>query len=105
MGEFSLVLRTETCLNHCQEPDEFILEHRGLIRYTRTRDDRMFHVGRVRAYRVHAALAAKANETLAEVFSSYSQHMRDLYTKLYEPESGQLRATVRERFGVAESPD
>jgi hypothetical protein len=105
MGEFSLVLRTETCLNHCQEPDEFILEHRGLIRYTRSRDDRIFHVGRVRAYRVHAALAARANETLFRVYDTYSQRLRELYARLYEGESDKLRATVRERFGVAESPD
>lgn len=105
MGEFSLVLRTDTCLNHCQEPDEFIVEYRGSVRYLRPRDDRVFGVGRVRAYRVYAALAARADERLFDVYDAFSQQMRELYEKLYETKTALLRGEVRERFDVGESPD
>src|SRR5262245_48949062 len=100
MSSFDIVFRTAASLHPDGEPDRFISAHTAVIRRTRSRDDKAFKVGRVKAYRIHADLAAQAGESLLDVCDCHSQEMHDLYAALSDPEADDLRADVRTRLDV-----
>jgi hypothetical protein len=103
MSSFDIVFRTSASLHPDGEPSRFISEHIGVIRRTRHRDDKVFNVGRVKAYRIHADLAREAGESLFDVCDSHSQEMHEVYAALYDPEADDLREEIRNSLDVFES--
>jgi hypothetical protein len=102
MTFFDIVLRTEASLHPDGEPDDFISEHTGVIRCT-GEDDVVRPVGKVRACRINAALAADHGEALFDVCDAHSQEMHDVFALLYDPEEGHFKEAVANRFHAAES--
>jgi hypothetical protein len=103
MTFFDIVLRTEASLHPDGEPDDFISEHTGVIRCS-GEDNVVRRVGRVRAYRINAAVAADHGEALFDVCDAHSQEMHDLFALLYEPGGGHFKDGIANRFHAAE-PD
>ena len=64
MAFFDLVITTSASLHPDGEPSDFVSEYTGTIRCTRDRDGRVVRVGRVRAYRINAALAREGGESV-----------------------------------------
>jgi hypothetical protein len=102
MAFFDIILQTSGTLHPDGEPDDFIAEHTGVIRCTRD-SGRVSTVGKVKAYRIHAALAREAGETVFAACDAHSQLMCDLYAALFEPTEDDLKESVRGRFDAAES--
>lgn len=100
MSSFDIVLKTSASLHPSGEPDRFISEYAGVIRRTRDRDGKAFHVGIARAYRIHADLAEQAGEPLFDVCDCHSQQMHELYTALFDAETDDIREDVRAAFDV-----
>jgi len=73
MAFFDLVIRTSASLHPDGEPSDFVNEYTGTIRCTRDHDGRVVRVGRVRAYRINAALAREAGESVFDVCDSHSR--------------------------------
>src|SRR5262245_36146417 len=86
VGSFDLVLTSETSLHPSGEPSRFVTHHTGVIRYERERDGKVFHVGRLAAYRIQAGLAANAGESLFDVCDSHSAELHEVHALLYEPD-------------------
>jgi hypothetical protein len=84
MTFFDIVLQTQASLHPDGEPSDFISEHVGLVR---CEDDAgvVRRVGKVRAWRIHADLAARYGESLFDVCDAHSQEMHEIHTLLYEP--------------------
>jgi GNAT superfamily N-acetyltransferase len=55
-------------------------------------------VGKARALRVHAALAAEAGEPLFDVCDAHSQELHNLHTLLYEPDGYSFREGLVRRY-------
>jgi hypothetical protein len=91
MAFFDLVLKTSGSLHSDGEPDDFISEHIGLIRYTRNHDGRVFKVGKVKACRIHADLARQAGESIFDVCDAHSQEMHEVYVTLFDPATDDLK--------------
>ncbi len=102
MTFFDIVLRTEASLHPDGEPDRFISAHTGLIRCSGD-DGVVRRVGRVRAYRIHADLAAESGESLFDVCDAHSQEMHLLHSLLYDPEEGHFKESLTNRFHAIES--
>jgi hypothetical protein len=102
MGFFDLVLQTGTSLHPYEEPNDFISEYTGRVRYERERDGRVFTVGKVHAYRLHAGLALDHGESLFAVCDSHSQAMHDLYAAFYDAKTDHFTDAVAERFDAVE---
>jgi hypothetical protein len=75
MAFFDIVLRTSGSLHPGGDPDDFISTHTCVIRCTRDRDGKVFKVGRVKAYRIHAGLAPESGESVFDVCDAHSQEM------------------------------
>jgi hypothetical protein len=99
MASFDLVLQTSGSLHSNGEPDRFISEYKGVIRCTRD-DGRIFKVGRVKAYRIHADLAFDDGESLFDVCDAHSQQLHDVYAAFFDPTEDDLPESVRGRFDV-----
>ena len=93
MRFFDIVLRTQASLHPDGEPDDFISEHTGVIRCS-GEDNVVRRVGRVRAYRINADLAANHGESLFDVCDAHSQWMHELYALLYEPGEEQFKDDI-----------
>jgi hypothetical protein len=102
MAFFDLILQTGGTLHPDGEPDRFISEHTGKIRCTRD-NGQMVTVGKVRAYRIHAALAREAGEAVFDVCDAHSQAMHEVYAALFDPTDDDLKEPIRSRFDAAES--
>jgi hypothetical protein len=102
MAFFDIVLRTSGSLHPGGEPDEFISTHTGVIRCTRDRDDKVFRVGRVKAYRIHAGFARQAGESIFAVCDARSQEMYEVYDALFDPSEDDLKPSIR-RFDAVDS--
>jgi len=96
-------LQTAGSLHPACEPSGYISTYRGTIRCTRGRDGKVFRVGRVRAYRIHADLAGRAGEPLFDVCDVHSQEMHEVYAALFDAEANDLKEPIRARFGCFES--
>jgi hypothetical protein len=103
MTFFDIVLRTEASLHPDGGPDEFISEHTGFIRCS-GEDKVVRTVGRVRAYRINADLAANHGEDLFDVCDAHSEWMHNLYALLYEPDEDHFKGVIADRFHAVE-PD
>jgi hypothetical protein len=102
MAFFDIVLRTSGSLHPGGEPDDFISTHAGVIRCTRDRDGKVFKVGRVKAYRIHAGLAREAGESVFEVCDARSQEMCEVYDALFDPDDD-LNPEIRDQFEAIDS--
>ena len=102
MTFFDIVLRTEASLHPDGELDQFITEHTGVIRCSGD-DGVVRRVGKARAYRIHADLAAGSGEVLFDVCDTHSHEMQSLHALLYDPEEGHFREAIANRFHAAES--
>jgi hypothetical protein len=100
VSSFDLVLRTEGSLHPGGEPDRFVSAHSGVIRRIRDRDGRVFNIGLVKAYRIHAAQAEEAGEVLFDVCDGHSQQLHEVYAALFDPHTDDLKEEVRARFDV-----
>ena len=103
MATFSLDLRTSGSLHPGGEPDAFVSEYDGVIRCTRDSDGRAVAVGMVRAYRLHAALAREAGESVFDVCDAHSRQLHEVYAALFDPREDDLAEGVRSRFDAYES--
>jgi hypothetical protein len=103
MAFFDIVLRTSGSLHPGGGPDDFISTHTGVIRCTRDHDDKVFRVGRVKAYRIHAGLAREAGESVFEVCDAHSQEMHDVYAALFDPGEDNLTPEIRDQFEAFDS--
>jgi hypothetical protein len=103
MASFDIVLQTGGSLHPGGEPDDYIAEYAGLIRCTRDRDGSVFKVGKVKAYRIHAGLAADHGESVFEVCDCRSQPMHDLYAALFDPAQDDLKEEIRSQFDGVEA--
>jgi hypothetical protein len=103
MASFDIVLQTGGSLHPGGEPDDYIADYTGLIRCTRDRDGRVFKVGKVKAYRIHAGLAADHGESLFDACDCHSQQMHDLYAALFDPKQEDLKEAVRDQFDGVEA--
>jgi hypothetical protein len=103
MGRFNIEFRTSATLHPGDEPDEFISTHEGVIRYERERDGRLFTVGKLKAYRIHAGLATNHGESLAEVCDAHSAELHEAHTLLYEPDGYGFREELVERLDALEA--
>jgi len=99
MTFFDIVLRTEASLHPESEPYNFISEYTGVVRCSGGDN-----VGRVRAYRINAAVAASQGEALFDVCDAHSQWMHKIYALLYEPGEDLFKGAIADRFHAAE-PD
>src|SRR5262245_9167446 len=61
------------------EPDDFISEYTGVVRCIRDRDGKVFRVGKVKAYRIHADLADQSGESVFDVCDAHSQELNEVY--------------------------
>lgn len=98
MAFFDLVITTAASLHPDGEPSDFVSEYTGTIRCTRDRDGRVVRVGRVRAYRIHAALAREAGESVFDVCDSHSQELHDAYAAVFDVGQDDIREEVRQQF-------
>jgi hypothetical protein len=103
MASFDIVLQTGGSLHPDGEPDDYIADYSGPIRCTRDRDGRVFKVGKVKAYRIHAALAADHGESVFDVCNCHSQQMHDLYAALFDPQQDDLKEEIRRQFDGADA--
>src|SRR5437764_962419 len=103
MATFDIVLRTNGSLHPESEPDDFITCHSGFIRRTRDCDGKVFNVGLVKAYRIHADLAQEAGVSLANVCDAHSDEMNDVYAALFDPHTDDLKEEVRAGFDAFHS--
>jgi hypothetical protein len=103
MAIFEIVLQTSGSLHPDGDPDDFITCHTGFIRRIRERDDKVFKAGLVRAYRIHAALAREAGESLFDVCDAHSQEMHGVYAALFDPETDDIKEEVRTAFDIFDS--
>src|SRR5262249_17268979 len=101
MAFFNLVLQTSGTLHPDGEPDDFISEHTGVIRFTRD-NGQVVTVGKVKAC-LHADLAHEAGATVFDVCDAHSQATHDLYAALFDPVEDDLKEPIRGRFDAAES--
>jgi hypothetical protein len=91
MASYDVVLRTGGSLHPCGEPTEFVSTYAGTITCTDDETGAVTRVGRVRALRVHAALAADAGESLFDVCDAHSHELHVLHALLYEPDGYAFR--------------
>jgi hypothetical protein len=105
MATFDVTVQTSGCLHPYREPDDFISTYSALITCTRDPDGKRARVGRLKAYRLHAELAAEHGESLFDVCDAHSQSMHDLYRAVYHPESGTFHEAVVDQFDAFASPD
>jgi GNAT superfamily N-acetyltransferase len=103
MARFDIVLQTRASLHADGEPTRFLSEHTGFIHCTRDRDGKVFRVGKLHAYRIHANLAECHGEAVFDVCDAHSQSMHELYSALYDPKHDFLKEDVIEQFDVMES--
>jgi hypothetical protein len=90
MTFFDIVLRTESSLHPEGEPDDFISEYTGIIRCF-GEDHVVRRVGKVRAYRINAAIAADHGEPLFDVCDAHSQEMHRIHSLLYDQEEDHVK--------------
>src|SRR4051812_46448651 len=98
MAFFDILLQTQGSLHPDGEPDDFISEYTGVIRCTRSRDDKVVRVGKVMAYRIHADLAEESGVSLFDVCDAHSQDLHEIYAALYDLETQSLKDSVRRQF-------
>jgi hypothetical protein len=82
---------------------DHVSAYRGVIRCTRDRDGKVFRVGRVKAYRIHADQAGRAGEPAFDVCDAHSQEMHEVYAALFDPQADDLKYDVRTQFDCFES--
>jgi hypothetical protein len=101
MGAFDVLFQTGTSLHPYGEPDEFISEHRGLLRYE---DDkgRQHKVGKLAAYRIQAGQALNQGMHLYDVCDAHSHMMLGVYETLFIPGENSFKASVVDRFFAVE---
>jgi hypothetical protein len=102
MTFFDIAVRTEASLHADGEPDQFISEHTGVIRCSGD-DGAVRRVGRIRAYRINADLAAESGECLFDVCDAHSQEMHLIHSLLYDAEEGHFKEAITRRFQAMES--
>jgi hypothetical protein len=102
MTFFDIVLRTEAGLHPDGEPNDFVSEFTGVIRCS-GEDGVVRRVGKVRAYRIHAGLAADCGESLFDVCDAHSHETHVLYSLLYDPEADHFKEDIINRFHAMES--
>ena len=56
----------------------------------------------MKAYRIHAALAREAGESVFDVCDAHSQEMQEIYAALFDPEADDLRQPIRDQFDAFE---
>ncbi len=103
MGFFELVVQSTISLHGHGEPSEYVSEHTGYLRYLRARDDRLFKVGKVHAYRIHADRAANDGVPAAEVCDAHGKELHDLYSTLFDAEEDFYREDIQQQFTVVQS--
>jgi hypothetical protein len=99
---FDVTFRTRASLHPGGEPSEFVSRHDGVIRCERDRDRHVSNVGRLKAYRIHAELAAQHGEPLFDVCDAHSDELRRAHALLYEPGGYEFKAGLVRRFDVFE---
>lgn len=102
MGSFDITFQAKVSIHPGGEPSDFITEHEGIVRYERDRDQKVFRVGQLRAYRIHAGLAANRGENLFDVCDSHSAELHDVNALLYEPDGHGFKVELVERFDAIE---
>jgi hypothetical protein len=102
MTFFDLVLQTQASLHPDGEPDDLISEHVGYI-FCEGDDGQRRRVGKVRAWRIEANLAAESGESLFDVCDAHSHLMQVLHILLYEPDQYYFQQEVIDRFDAMES--
>jgi hypothetical protein len=102
MGFFDIVLQTGASLHSSCEPSDFISDYTGIIRYERDSDGKAFKVGKLRAYRINAALASEHGQSLFEVCDDHSHEMHFCHTLLYEANGYCFKEPLFERFEAIE---
>lgn len=75
MASFDIVLQTSSSLHPDGEPTDYISNYTGFIQCYRDDDGSVTRVGKVRAYRIHAALAADHGESLFDVCDAHSHEL------------------------------
>jgi hypothetical protein len=98
MAFFDIVLQTESSLHPDGEPSDLISEYRGIIRYAREWDNKVFRVGKVKAHRIHADLARQNGESIFDVCDAHSQEMHEIYAALFDPAEDDFKDSVRSQF-------
>ncbi len=101
MTFFDIVLQTRASLHPEGEPDDLISEHVGYI-FCEGEDGQRRRVGKVRAWRIQANLAAECGESLFDVCDAHSHEMHVLHNLLYEPDQYYFRHEVIDRFDAME---
>jgi hypothetical protein len=102
MTFFDIALQTRASLHPEWEPHDLISEHVGYIRCEGD-DGQERRVGKVRAWRIQANLAAESGESLFDVCDAHSHLMHVLHTLLYEPDQYHFQHEVIARFDAMES--
>jgi hypothetical protein len=98
MAFFDLVITTSASLHPDGEPSDFVSEYTGTIRCTDDSTGRVRRVGRVRAYRIHAALAREAGESVFDACDSHSQEMHEVYAAVFDTAEDDIREDLRQQF-------
>jgi hypothetical protein len=103
LGSFDITFRTSASLHPGGEPSEYVSQYEGVIRYERDQDQKKFRVGRFRAYRIHAGLAANDSESLFDVCDSHSAEMHEIQSLLYKPNGHGFKDGLVRRFDAIEA--
>jgi hypothetical protein len=103
LGSFDITFRTSASLHPGGEPSDYVSLHDGIIRYERDRDQKTFRVGRLRAYCIHAGLAANDGEPLFDVCDSHSAEMHEIHSLLYEPGGHGFKDGLVRRFDAIDA--
>jgi GNAT superfamily N-acetyltransferase len=103
MTFFDLVLHSRASLHPDGEPDRFVVETTGYV-VAEGEDGVPRRVGKVHAWRVQAALAAAAGESLFDVCDAHSQELHEVHALLYEPDGYEFSGAIVSRFDAFE-PD
>jgi hypothetical protein len=99
---FDVTFQTHASLHPGGEPSDYVAEYHGVVRCERDRDGRVSNVGRLKAYRIHAELAAQHGEPLFDVCDAHSDELHRAHTLLYEPGGYEFREGLVRRFDVFE---
>ena len=69
-----------------------------MVRCIRDRDGKVFRVGKVKAYRIHADLAHQSGESVFDVCDAHSQELNEVYAAVFDPFTSDFKDTVRKQF-------
>ena len=97
MGDFDILCQTTVPVSSYNEPDDFVVEYRAMIRH----DGKP--IGEAVLYKVLLGLACNYGEHPFDIFDAHSDKLLAYYKALFDLETGDIREKIDRRFECAGS--